>query len=260
MHSRKLLVTSAALLGCYLLPVTGQAGWGDIVKQIEESVPALTESTTSPHSNTSTDLSSLDTDTLVRGLKEALAVGTQRAVDEVAKPDGYFANPKIKVPLPAVISSSATLLDRFGMGSLVDQFEVSMNRAAEAAAPQATQYFLDTLQQMSIEDAREIYHGADDAATRYFEQKNSGQLQALLQPVIVEAMDAAEVTRYYQALVEQANSYPMVGDLGLDLDLEKHVTDKALDGLFVMLAEQEKLIREQPVARTTDLLKQVFGQ
>ncbi|MEH6651399.1 MAG: DUF4197 domain-containing protein [Motiliproteus sp.] len=259
MNGRRILVTGAALLGCYLIPVSAQAGWGDILKQVEESVPGLTESTAdSTINNTSNNGSSLDTDTLVRGLKEALAVGTQRAVDEVAKPDGYLANPKIKVPLPAVISSSATLLDRFGMGALVDQFEVSMNRAAEAAAPQATQYFLDTLKQMSIEDARKIYNGADDAATRYFEQQNTGQLQALLQPVIVEAMDTAQVTHYYQALVKEASSYPLVGDL--DLDLEKHVTDKALKGLFVMLAEQEKLIREEPVARTTDLLKQVFGQ
>jgi len=235
-------------------PQLAQAGWGDLLKKIEESAPELLPG----KSATSNTDSSLDTETLVRGLKQALEIGTQRAVDSVSKTDGYFSNPRIRIPLPAVVNQGSALLRQFGMGTLVDEFELSMNRAAEQAAPEASAHILETLKQMSIEDARKIYQGGADSATRYFQEHTTDQIEAAFKPKIAAAMEQAGVTRYYQALVKQASQYPLVGDMGLNL--ENHVTGKALEGLFLMLAEEEKKIRADPVARSTDLLKQVFGQ
>lgn len=231
---------------------TAHAGWGDLLKKLEDKAPELLQ-----QPDTSTD-TQLDTDTLIRGLKEALSVGTQRAVEQVSKTDGYLGNPRIKVPLPSVVGTGAGLVRKYGGSALVDDFELSMNRAAEKAAPKATEYFLETLRQMSFEDAKKIYQGDDDAATRYFQEKTSTQLEDVFKPIIQDTMEQVGVTSYYQALVKQASQYPFVGDM--DLNLENHVTAKALQGLFVILAEEEKRIREDPVARSTDLLKQVFGQ
>lgn len=251
MRTRLTLCTSTALLLLFIF--TGaQAGWGDLLKKLEEKAPDLMEN------SAALNTTNLDTETLIRGLKEALAVGTQRAVENVSKTDGYFANPKIKVPMPEVVESGAKLVRKFGGGTLVDDFELSMNRAAEKAAPQATQYFMDTLKAMSFEDAKKIYEGEDDAATRYFQDKTSGQLEGVFKPIIEQTMEQVGVTRYYQALVKEASQYPFVGDM--DLNLENHVTRQALEGLFIMLAEEEKRIRQDPMARSTDLLKQVFGQ
>lgn len=233
-----------------LLLQPAQAGWGDLLKKIEQRAPELLTSSASRSA-------ALDTETLAQGLKQALALSTRRAVDSVSRTDGYFANPAIKIPLPAAINRGSALLRQLGMGPQVEAFELSMSRAAEQAAPLATAYFMTALKQMSIEDARAIYQGADDAATRYFQEQTSTQLEKVFKPVITEAMQQVGVTRSYQALVQQASQYPLIGDLGLNL--EEHVTRQALKGLFLMLAEEEKRIRTDPLARSTDLLKQLFG-
>ncbi len=232
----------------------GHAAWGDLLKKIEEKAPDVLNS--GGDSAGKVD-SALDTETLVKGLKQALEVGTRRAVESVSSTDGYFGNPQIKVPMPESINSATQLLRKAGLGSMVDEFELSMNRAAEKAAPQATEYFVDAVQNMSLEDAKKIYQGPDDAATRYFQDKTSADLTAVFKPVIGDAMEQVGVTRHYQQLVNAASKYPMIGNM--DLDLENHVTHKALDGLFLMIAEEEKRIRQDPVARSTELLKQVFG-
>ncbi|WP_421862363.1 DUF4197 domain-containing protein [Motiliproteus sp.] len=237
-----------------LAPVNAVAGWGDILKQVEEQAPQLLQQGTN---SDGASHSSLDTDTLIRGLKQALEVGTQRAVDQVSQTDGYLGNPTIRIPLPSVIDQGAKLVGKFGGQSLVDDFERSINRAAEKAAPLAAEPFLTTLKGMSFEDARQIYEGSDDAATRYFQDKTQADLKTAFEPIIRDSMQQVGVTNYYQALVKQASQYPLVGDM--NLDLESYVTDKALVGLFKVLAEEEKRIREQPLARSTELLKQVFG-
>ncbi len=246
-----------ALVALFLvagIPAHSIAGWGDLLKKIEEKgAEVLDQSGAGGNA-----VGNLDTETLIMGLKEALEVGTRRAVDEVSKTDGYFGNPKIRVPMPDTVDKTTGLLRKFGLGSLVDDFELSMNRAAEKAAPQATEYFLSALREMSFEDARKIYEGSDDAATQYFRDRTSADLESVFKPIIRETMEEVGVTRYYQQLVDEAGKYPLVGDM--DLNLENHVTDKALDGLFMMLAAEEKRIREDPVARSTELLKQVFGQ
>lgn len=199
----------------------------------------------------------LSEDDIVKGLKQALEVGTSSAVKKVSAIDGYFKNPKIRIPLPENVEKVEKLLRATGFGSQVDNFELSMNRAAERAAPEAKTIFWDAIKQMTFTDARQILDGADDAATKYFEGKTSGRLQQIFKPITHQAMSEVGVTRYYQSIDDKIKTIPFADRLHFDLD--QYVTDKALSGLYIMLAEEEKKIRQDPAARVTDLLKKVFG-
>jgi hypothetical protein len=199
----------------------------------------------------------LSEDEIVNGLKQALEVGTSSAVKKVSLTDGYFKNPKIRIPLPENVKKIEKLLRTTGFGSQVDNFELSMNRAAERAAPEAKSIFWDAIKQMSFTDARQILDGADDAATKYFEGKTSGRLQQIFKPITHQAMSEVGVTRNYQSIDDKIKTIPFADRMSFDLD--QYVTDKALSGLYVMLAEEEKKIRQDPAARVTDLLKKVFG-
>lgn len=194
---------------------------------------------------------------IVKGLKEALEVGTNNAVALVSRYNGYFKNPKIKIPLPENVQKVEKVLRSIGLGRQVDEFELSMNRAAERAAPKAKAIFWDAITKMTFSDARNILDGQDDAATLYFRQKTSPQLQSAFKPVVNQAMSEVGVTQAYKAVDQKIRSLPFTESLSFDLD--QYVTDKALNGLFLMLAEEEKKIRRDPAARVTDLLKKVFG-
>ena len=200
---------------------------------------------------------SLTNDEIVSGLKEALEVGTEKAVALVSQADGYYANPDIKIPLPESVQKVEKLLRAAGYGQKVDAFELSMNRAAERAAPEAKSIFQDAISQMSFEDASKILNGRDNEATLYFEDKTSGRLQALFKPIVKDSMGEVGVTQSFQDLNAKAESMPFGKSLSFDLD--QYVTDGALQGLFKMLAEQERQIRTQPAARVTDLLQKVFA-
>ena len=199
----------------------------------------------------------LTNDDIVSGLREALEVGTRNAVATVSQTDGYFKNPLIRIPLPENVQKVEKLLRATGFGSQVDAFELSMNRAAERAAPEAKSIFWDAIRQMTFTDAQEILDGPDDAATLYFKDKTSERLQTLFKPITHQAMAEVGVTRSYQTLDAKIQTIPFAEPLRFDLD--QYVTDKALDGLFLMLAEEEKKIRTDPAARVTDLLQKVFG-
>jgi hypothetical protein len=199
----------------------------------------------------------LSEDEIVNGLKQALEVGTGNAVSTVSQTDGYFKNPKIKIPLPENVMKVEKLLRATGFGNQVDEFELSMNRAAERAAPEAKSIFWDAVRQMSFTDARQILDGPDDAATQYFQDKTSGRLQEIFKPITHQAMSEVGVTSYYQSIDDKIKTIPFADRMSLDLD--QYVTDKALKGLFVMLAEEEKRIRRDPAARVTNLLKKVFA-
>ncbi len=194
---------------------------------------------------------------IVNGLKEALQIGTGNAVQIVSKVDGYYKNPKIRIPLPDTVQKTEKILRVAGYGSKVDEFELSMNRAAERAAPEAKTLFMDAIKQMTFTDAKKILNGREDEATLYFKDKTSPRLREVSKPIVRKAMGEVGVTKSYQDLEQSARSVPFAGAFSFDLD--QYVTDKALDGLFLMLAEEEKKIRQDPVARTTDLLKKVFG-
>jgi Protein of unknown function (DUF4197) len=191
------------------------------------------------------------------GLKEALKVGIETTVNLTGKTDGYFANQAIKILMPEKLRTVETALRAIGYGPKVDEFVLSMNRAAERAAPAAREIFGDALGEMSFDDARKIWSGPDDAATEYFRSKTSGKLTAAFAPVVDRAMSETDVTRQYKELIGRFESLPFMKSEAFDID--RYVVDKSLGGLFHVLGEQEKQIRTNPTARTTELLKEVFG-
>jgi hypothetical protein len=170
--------------------------------------------------------------------------------------DGYYGNPKLKIPLPQSVQTVEGVLRATGFGAPVDAFELSMNRAAEQAAPEAEALFVDAIKAMTISDAKQILKGADNAATVYFKDKTSSQLQGIFKPIVHASMETVGVTQTYQSVSEKIQTIPFAANYALDLDA--YVTEKSIDGLFIRLAEEEARIRNDPAARVTDLLKKVF--
>ncbi|MDD2582246.1 MAG: DUF4197 domain-containing protein [Desulfuromonadaceae bacterium] len=204
--------------------------------------------------------SALDDSTIVKGLKEALASGTERAVTAVSKPDGYFGNQLIKIMLPNRIQQAADVLGEIGYQQQVDELVLSMNRAAEKAAPKAAVLFGDAIRKMTVEDARGILSGGDTAATSFFEKKTRPQLSEAFKPTVAKTMGQVGTARAYKELIGKYKTVPLLSMAGVpSLDLDTYVTNKALDGLFKMVGDEEKKIRTNPAAQTTDLLRKVFG-
>lgn len=198
----------------------------------------------------------LDDGTIISGLKEALTIGTENAVNNLSRLDGYFANEMIKILMPEKIRRVMDVLSRIGFQRQVDEFILSMNRAAEKAAPQAVDYFVAAIREMSFEDARGILNGGETAATDYFRTKTASKIYEAFRPIISSTMGEVGATRRYQDMMAKYESVPFMKKESLDLD--HYVTSKALDGLFYMVGEEEKKIRTDPAARVTDLLKNVF--
>jgi len=196
-------------------------------------------------------------DQIVAGLKEALSVGTGNAVVETSKADGYFGHPVIRILLPEKVRKAGDLLRKVGYQREVDEFVLSMNRAAERAAPRAKTIFVDAIRGMTFDDARRILNGGDTAATEYFRGKTSGRLFEEFRPIVSSSMDEVGATRSYKRMMGKYASLPFAKSEELDLD--RYVTDKALEGLFHMVAQEEVRIRKDPAARVTELLRTVFG-
>jgi hypothetical protein len=192
------------------------------------------------------------------GLKEALRLGADNTVKLTGQRNGYFGNEAIKILMPDNLRTIEKGLRAVGYGPKVDDFVLSMNRAAEAAAPAAKKIFGDAILSMSFDDARKILSGGDTAATDYFKTKTSEQLTTAFRPVVEKTMSENNVTQQFNSLLGQAQSIPFMKSP--KLDISQYVVSKALDGLFYTLAQEEKKIRKDPVARTTSLLKEVFGK
>ncbi len=199
----------------------------------------------------------LDPRTAADGLKEALGVGTSRSVDLLGRPDGYLKNVDVRIPMPEKLRFVEKSLRTIGRGNLVDEFVTSMNRAAETAAPLARSVFLDTIKHMSFEDALQIVRGRDHEATDYLRQNAGPKLDTLFRPIVAERLDKVGTTRSFDAMMSRASGLPFGGKSAFNLD--EYVTGKALDGMFLMIGREEENIRKDPVARTTELLKTVFG-
>jgi hypothetical protein len=199
----------------------------------------------------------LDDAKIGAGLKDALSVGTQNAVKLVAKPGGYLDNEAIKILLPQSLRPAEKVLRGLGQGEKIDEFVASMNHAAEQAAPEAEKIFGDAVKAMTIDDARKLLNGGDTSITDYFKSKTSTELATAFRPHVEEAMNKNGVTKQYQELMGQAPKLPFGNSSTMDINT--YVVNKALDGLFYMLGQQEKEIRTNPAARSTALLKQVFG-
>ncbi|MBW1704302.1 MAG: DUF4197 domain-containing protein, partial [Deltaproteobacteria bacterium] len=231
---KKYFITLLLIAFFSLQAPLSRAGFGDFVKGLKEAV------------GIGGDLSESK---IIEGIKEALEIGTDNAVKFVSKADGYYKNPKIKIPLPGAVQKVEKVLRAVGYGEKVDAFEMSMNRAAEKAAPEAKALFWDTIKKMSFTDARKILDGRENEATLYFEEKTRDRLGEKFSPIVHKTMSTVGVTRYYQELDAKVRSIPFADRISFDLD--KYVTDKGLNGLFLMLAEEERKIREDPAARVT---------
>ncbi|TXK47925.1 DUF4197 domain-containing protein [Pontibacter qinzhouensis] len=199
----------------------------------------------------------LSTEEVAEGLKQALTTGATKGTDVVSQVDGYLKNPAIMIPFPPEIKRVEDRLRQIGMGSEVDKFVVALNRAAEDAAQEAKPIFVSAIKQMTIQDAWSILKGQDDAATLYLNRTTSPQLNEKFMPIIKNSLSKVNATQYYTNLITAYNKLPMVQKVNPNLD--EYATGKAIDGLFVMVAQEEKNIRQNPGARSTELLQKVFG-
>ena len=199
----------------------------------------------------------LDDSTIVAGLREALHVGTERTVAATSRTDGFWANPRIRIPMPRELSGVAKTLRAAGLGSHVEEFELAMNRAAEQASGTAVDVFWNALKRMTWTDARGILDGDDTAATEFFRRTTGDELRARFQPIVAAKMSELGYLRKYDELVSMYAALPLTTKPAFRP--EDYVTDRALDGLFTILGDEEKRIREDPAARTTALLRRVFG-
>jgi hypothetical protein len=201
--------------------------------------------------------SSLSNDDIVKGLKEALTVGSNNSAAKASKTDGYYKNPLIKIPFPKEAQQMESTLKSIGMSKQVDQFVMTMNRAAEDAAKKAAPIFVNAITHMTITDGMNILKGKDDAATQFLKKSTSTQLHNEFKPIIKASINKVQVTKYWNPLVTNYNKIPFVTKMNPNLD--DYVTQKAMDGLFTLVAQEEAKIRKDPAARVTDILKKVFG-
>jgi hypothetical protein len=246
---------------------------------VKEAAPnAMAATNTAPEKpqavadQATTTLAGLSQDQMVRGLQEALGKGLQQAIARLGHDGGFLTNLNVKIPMPEKLQTVEKTLRAVKQDKLADDFVTTMNHAAEQAVPEAGTVFADALKQMTIEDAKSILSGPNDAATQYFQRTTQTNLYGKFYPIVQKATENTGVTAAYKNLMAKANVGNLsqkLGSLGSvlssstsgqdSMDIDAYVTNKAMDGLFKMVAEEEKQIRQNPVARTTDLLQKVFG-
>ena len=202
-------------------------------------------------------LESISNQDAVSGLREALVKGTQYAVDSLGRQDGFFGNGKVKIPLPGSLQKVEKLLHQLGMGKQADELVLTMNRAAEAAVPEAKALLVDAVRKMSVQDAKGILTGGQDSATQFFKRSTSDQLRAKFLPIVKKATARVNLAQKYDEYAGKGAKLGLVKKE--DANLDNYVTQKALDGLFVMVAEQEAKIRQNPAEAASGILKKVFG-
>lgn len=229
-----------------------QADWTDIFKDAAEKIVK--------EKGGEVVTSALSESEIVSGLKEALANGVESAINTLGQPGGFAGNKLVEIAVPDSLKTIAKTARTLGQGSYVDSFESSMNSAAEKAVPEAATILSNAIRDMSVTDAMNILNGSDDAATQYFRKASEASLVSKFKPIVTQATDSTGVTSYYKQLTGKVA--PLLGGLlnNSSLDLDQYVTDEAMDGLFQYIAKEEKSIRDNPAARTTDILKKVFGK
>ncbi len=230
-------------LGCALLAALGGGGCASVDPAVLEQILG--------------GGAALDEATVAAGLREALRVGTDRTVESTSRFDGFLGNPRIRIPLPESLQPVADGLRRVGLDEPVDELEIAMNRAAERAATEAAAVFVDRIRQMTLSDAFAILEGSDTAATEYFRRTTGAELESRFRPIVARKLSEVGVYRAWGEVTDRWNALPLTSPPEFDPDA--YVTARALDGLFTILGDEEMRIREDPLARTTALLKRVFG-
>ncbi len=249
MLKRKINLTAIAL--SLTISHQAQAGWLDMLNDVVDSA--------STSGGSELAKSALSNSEVVSGLKEALANGVESAITTLGQPGGFLGNKLVEIAVPDSLNTIASTARTLGQGHYVDSFETSMNQAAEKAVPEAATILSDAIRQMSVGDAMNILNGPEDAATQYFRKTSEAALIEKFKPIVSQATNQTGVTAAYKNLTGQAT--PLLGGVLGDssLNLDQYVTDQSLDGLFKYIAMEEKRIRDNPAARTTDLLKKVFN-
>lgn len=224
----------------------------------QDSAPAESEASSAPTASSKTaDLSMFSSKDQITSLKQALTQGAETAVKNLAKENGYLGNDKVRIPLPESLQKVDGALRRFGMGKYADELVASMNRAAEAAVPEAKNLLVGAVKKMTVADARGILTGSDDAATQYFRKNTETALAGKFKPIINKAMLKVKVAEKYDQFAGKGVRFGLVDER--DARLDDYITRKAMDGLFLMMAEQEKAIRANPLKATGSLAKKVFS-
>ena len=214
-----------------------------------------------PGSNTAapsgSGLAHFSTQDQVESLRQALTQGAETSVSTLARKDGFLGNPKVRIPLPDNLQKADRVMRKFGMGKYSDELVTSMNRAAEAAVPEAKSLLVGAIRKMTVTDAKNILTGGDDAATRYFRKETEPDLTARFTPIVGDAMKKVKLAETYDRFAGKGAEFGLVDKR--DARLEDYITRKAMDGLFLMMAEQEKAIRDHPLQATGDLARKVFA-
>ena len=236
------IVAFGALMFTLAAPAPAHAQWGKIKKKLLKKKK---------------DSGGLSDSRIADGLKEALRIGTDNTVKETGREDGYFGNDIIRIIMPEKMKKIDRALRAIGQDDMMDEFILSMNRAAEAAAPKAKDIFWDAILEMNFSDVRKIWKGGDTAATDFFRDKTTDELTEIFRPIIKDALDKVGATRNYEKIAKRGRKIPFLKAELVELD--EYVVEKALVGLFHILGEEEKKIRKDPAARVTDLLKDVFS-
>ncbi len=191
------------------------------------------------------------------GLKAALTQGAEKAVAQLSKPDGFLGNPEVKIPLPDALKKAEKTMRMFGMDKQADELVLKMNRAAEAAVPEAKALLVDSVKKMSVEDAKTILTGSEDAATQYFKKTTSKPMAEKFLPIVKKATADVQLAQQYNKFAEAGSKYGLVKKE--QVNLEEYVTQKALDGVYLMMAKEEAAIRKDPLGQGSKLIKKVFG-
>ena len=223
------------------------AGWGDLLDIFSGDGESQ-----------GTSVAELADSDVAQGLKSALGNGVSSAISNLGKLDGFYKNPRVKIPMPESLESVSKALRTVGQGDMADEFELTMNRAAEKAVPEAADIFGSAIRDMTFEDAKQILQGPDNAATEYLRRTSGERIAEKFLPIVAEATDQVGVTSSFKNIMSELGPVGRFIDTDA-LDLDRYITDKAVDGLFLKIADEEKLIRNNPAARTTDILKRVFG-
>lgn len=250
MTKNKILIASLLLMA----PLASQAGWFDwLSAKSDEIVEAVKSGDTGKILEVA-----LTNDQIANGLKEALAKGADYAVAELGKDGGFINNKALKIPMPDKLKNIELILRKLGQDKYADQFVTTMNSAAEQAVPLSLNILKQGIKDMTVDDAKNILAGKDDAATQYLKRVGSQQLRSEISPIVKQATAQSGITKIYKQMYEKMGFAGKYLNLE-DYDIDEYVTEKTMAGLFVKIAEEEKKIRDNPKARTTEVLKQVFG-